>query len=70
MNRDARRRERDPIWWQQVRARLAQIKVVLAAKRIDEYAQEVTRPNMIESALLRARLEGGDHREQHRPMDR
>lgn len=53
MNRDERRRARDPVWWHQVRARLARIKVAMAAKRTNELVASMP-PNWIEQAVLPA----------------
>ena len=54
------RRERDPFWLQEVKARLARIRVARAIRE----TQEVQRrwddsENVIEALLLRRRLAGG-----------
>lgn len=58
MSRDERRKDRDPVWWQQVRARLARIRVAQAAKRTQELAGEWPQDNVIEAVILRRRLKG------------
>lgn len=64
MTRDERRREQDPIWWHQVRARLARIKVAKASKRVE--ALERDQHNRLEQLMLRRRLatEGNPHDDQ------
>lgn len=51
MSRDQRRRERDPVFLQVIRARLARIKVAQTTKRTNELAASVP-PNWIESVVL------------------
>jgi len=49
-SRDERRRARDPVWWQMVRARLARIKVAMAIQRVNALME--TSPNLIEREML------------------
>lgn len=51
MNRDEARREHNPVLWQEVRARLARIKMALAIRDVNRLAVD-TRPNLIEQTLL------------------
>lgn len=66
MTREERREQMEPQVVERLRARLARIKVAIAAKRVQELAAETLPPNVIEAALLRARLEGGPKRGPHR----
>lgn len=50
MSRDERRKRADEIWWQQVRARLARIKVAIAAKQTRQL-----QVNLLESELANRR---------------
>jgi hypothetical protein len=51
MSRDERRKARDPVLWQLVRARLARIKVAQTTKRTHELVATMP-PNWIEKAIL------------------
>ena len=55
MTRDERRKDRDPIWWHQVRARLARIKVATASRRVEALERDMRRPNMMEAEILKRR---------------
>ena len=52
-------RERDPLYLQAVRARLARIKVAIAAKETRELRERWPDDNIVEAVYLRRRREEG-----------
>lgn len=65
MTREERREAMDQTTVERLWARLARIKAAIAIKRANELMATMP-PNLIESALLRARLEGGPNRERRK----
>ena len=57
MTGDERRKDRDPGLVVKLQARLAHIKVAIAAKRTRELADDWSRANVIEGVILRHRIE-------------